>query len=295
VDCLRGEDLSRFTTIKIGGKADYLLFPSSYGEVKEAILFSKEKDLPLFLLGGGSNTIPGDIGGVVVGLSKLRGMKVISEGDTFYVEVLAGTPLKEVISLSIKENLEGIYKLAGFPATVGGAVAMNAGAFGVEFSNFLKEVLYVSWSGELVRARAEELVFSYRSSPFPKEGIVLSCTLELRKARENVLEDFKKIRRVRKDSQPINQPTSGSTFKNPNGNYAGRLLELVGMKGCRVGNVAFSEKHANFMVNLGGGTFEQVKALVEEAKRRVFEEFGIVLEEEVRLVESCGSDGWKVL
>ena len=172
---------------------------------------------------------------------------------------------------------------------------MNAGAFGVEMKDFILEVTYLDWSGELRKIAREGLEFSYRSSPFPRKGIVVSCLLRLRRSEEPVSEDYNRIRRLRRSTQPINVPTSGSTFKNPLPHKAGELLERVGMKGCRLGGVAFSEKHSNFLVNLGEGSIEDVKALIEEAKRRVYEEFGIDLEEEVRLVEDSGSDGWKVL
>ncbi len=288
-------ELSGFTSIRVGGKADYFAKPRNLAEIRDLVAFAQDKDLPLYILGGGSNTIFGDIKGLVLSTSSLRGLKVTEKNGSFLVEARAGTPLKELIAFSVKENLQGLYKLLGFPASVGGAVSMNAGAFGVEISSFLREVSFMDWEGRLHRVKAEELTFSYRSSPFPSTGIVLSCLFELRKSENPVVEDYRRIRDRRKVSQPINMPTSGSTFKNPYPNYAGELLERVGLKGYRVGEVSFSEKHANFLVNHGGGSFGDVVRLIEEAKRRVREEFGILLEEEVRLVEDSGSDGWKVL
>ncbi len=295
MELLEGIDLSRLTSIRIGGRARYLAMPTDVEDLSRVIQESREKDLPLFILGGGSNTIFGNVEGFVVSLERLRGVRVVEENGSFLVEALAGTPLKEITVLALKENLEGIYRLLGFPATVGGAVAMNAGAFGVEIKDFIMEVTYLDWFGELRRIAREELEFSYRSSPFPGKGIVVSCLFKLRRSEEPVSEDYNRIRRLRRSTQPINVPTSGSTFKNPLPHKAGELLERVGMKGYRLGGVAFSEKHSNFLVNLGGGSVEEVKALIEEAKRRVYEEFGIDLEEEVRLVEDSGSDGWKVL
>ena len=295
MELLRNFDLSRLTSIRIGGRARYLLIPESVEDLSKAVLMSREKDLPLFLLGGGSNTIFGNVEGFVVSLSRIRGMKVRENKNGLTVEALAGTPLKEITSLALKENLEGIYRLLGFPASVGGAVAMNAGAFGVEIKDFLIEVRYLDWSGELRTAGKDELEFSYRSSPFPELGIVVSCLFEFRKSSKPVGEDYRRVRDLRKKTQPINVPTSGSTFKNPLPRKAGELLEKVGMKGFRVGGVAFSEKHSNFLVNTGGGSMEDVRRLVEEAKRRVYEEFGVKLEEEVRLIEDSGADGWKVL
>ncbi len=295
MELLRDHDLSRLTTIRIGGRARFFVEPRSYEELRELILFSREKDIPLYILGGGSNTIFGDIGGLVLSMRRLSRMRVESSNGKLLIEVLGGTPLRDLISLSVKENLKGIYRLAGFPATVGGAVAMNAGAFGVDISQFLKRVVFVDWSGELKEVGAEELEFSYRSSPFPTEGLVLSCLFELERSNIPVESEFKRIRERRKRSQPIEKPTSGSTFKNPYPMYAGELLERVGMKSYRVGGVSFSGKHSNFLINHGEGSFEDVIALIGEAKRRVYEEFGVKLEEEVRLVEDSGLDGWKVL
>jgi len=166
--------------------------------------------------------------------------------------------------------MEGVYKLYGFPATVGGAVSMNAGAYGYEIS-------------------------AYRNSPFPKYGIVTEATFCLYPSDISVREEISKIKRDRLMKQPINMPTSGSTFKNPKEAPAGLLLEKFGMKGFRKGNVMFSDKHANFLINLGGGTFDDVIYLINKAVDAIKEEAGIVLEKEVRLIEDSGVDGWKIL
>ena len=295
MELIESFDLSRLTSIRIGGRVKYLALPENVEDLSAAVRMSREEDIPLFILGGGSNTIFGDVEGFVVYLERLRGLSVKEDNGYLLVEALAGTPLKEITGLALRENLEGIYRLLGFPATVGGAVAMNAGAFGVEIKDFILEVTYLDWSGELKRLRREELDFSYRRSPFPKTGVVVSCLFQLRRSERPVIEDYRMIRNLRRSTQPINVPTSGSTFKNPLPKKAGELLERVGMKGYRVGGVAFSEKHSNFLVNLGGGSIYEVKELIGEAKRRVYEEFGIELEEEVRLVEDSGSDGWKIL
>ena len=296
MESFKDADLSKLTTIRIGGRGDLLLFPEGEEDLVRAVLRSREEERPLLILGGGSNTILGDVKGIVVSTKKMSGIDVKPLGEgRLKVEVLCGTPLKEITSLALRENLRGIYKLMGFPATVGGAVAMNAGAFGTEISEYLVSVRFVNWEGKIEVAKKEDLSFSYRSSPFPKIGVVLSCEFVFERSSFPVLEDYKRIREIRKKTQPINLPTSGSTFKNPYPEHAGKLLEKVGMKGYRVGDVAFSEVHANFLVNLGRGRFCEVLKIVGEAKRRVFEEFGIRLEEEVRIVEDSGSDGWKVL
>ena len=292
---IEGADLSKLTTLRVGGRADLLLVPGSIEEVRESILISRDKDIPLFILGGGSNTVFGDVKGVVLWLKRLRGMKVRPAGGGYIVEAMAGTPLSDLVNFSLRENLEGIWRLSGFPATVGGAVSMNAGAFGAEMKDFLKSITFMDWEGNIHRVSTEDLDLGYRRSPFPGMGIVLSCELFLKRSEVPVRDEFAKIRTIRKKTQPINLPTSGSTFKNPYPEYAGDLLERVGMKGYRIGDIAFSDLHANFLVNLGSGRFGDVVRIIGEAKRRVLEEFGILLEEEVRIVEDSGSDGWKVL
>lgn len=286
--------LSPFTTIKVGGIASYFSQPMDEEELKHVIFFAQDKGLEVFPLGRGANTIFGDFNGLVLSTANLRGIEIENRDEYFLIRAKAGTPLSELVKLSLEESLEGFYRLGGFPATVGGAVAMNAGAFGYEISQHLVEVVFMDWEGRLQSARKEDLHFSYRKSPFPELGIVLMATFKVPTTKHSVEEEFERIRRKRKQTQPINMPTSGSTFKNPQGEYAGRLLEKVGMKGYRIGDIAFSELHANFLVNLGKGSYKQVVKIIQEAKKKVFEEFGIVLEEEVRLVEGCGAYGRKV-
>jgi len=287
--------LEGFTSIGIGGKARYFFRTKNKEELKNAVRFSQSEDLPVFVLGGGSNTVFGNINGVVVKVEEFFPMEVTDKEDHISLRVSGGTPLKEVITFAVRHNLDGIYRLAGFPATVGGAVAMNAGAFGVEMADFLEEVEFLDWEGRIERAKREDLDFGYRRSPFPSLGIITEVVLKLRRSSRPVREEFSIIREKRKRSQPINKKTSGSTFKNPEGEKAGRLLEKAGMKGYRVGKVSFSDLHANFMINLGGGTYGEVCELIERAKERVREGTGILLEEEVRLIEDSGSQGWKVL
>ncbi|WP_461829220.1 UDP-N-acetylmuramate dehydrogenase [Aquifex sp.] len=287
--------LKNLTSIKIGGRASYYAEPKSLEELSGLVKLSQAKELPLFVLGNGSNTILGDIKGVVVHTKNLSGLKLQRRNGKLTVEALSGTPLKEIIKLAVRENLKGIYKLLGFPASVGGAISMNAGAFGTEISEFLKEVYFLSWEGELIKASKEELEFSYRKSPFPKLGIIYKAVFEFEISSEPFLADYNRIRKIRKEKQPINLPTSGSTFKNPEGDYAGRLLERAGLKGFKLKELAFSEKHANFLINLGNASFSEAKDLIALAKEKVYDAFGVILKEEVKLIESSRSDGWKVL
>ncbi|NPA33270.1 MAG: UDP-N-acetylmuramate dehydrogenase [Aquificae bacterium] len=291
----RDVPLRAFTTIRVGGQAKFLTKPGSPKELKEAIEMSRALDVPVLVLGGGSNTILGDIGGLVILTRYMSGMSVKEEGDTFTVDALCGTPLRELVKLSLSENLAGVYKLSGFPASVGGALAMNAGAFGTEISEFVEEVELITWEGERVALKKEEIDFRYRGSPFPKLGVLVRARFKFRREKGSVRERYETLRRRRSLSQPLGARTSGSTFKNPKGDFAGRLLELAGFRGFRLGRVGFSEKHANFLVNYGDACFGEVLELVSLAKERVREELGVSLEEEVKLVEDSGFDGWKLL
>ena len=295
MELFKGYDLSRLTTIKVGGKASLFAQPRTFEDLAYLLELSRDRDMPVYVLGWGSNTIFGDVKGLVISLRNMSGIRVIGSGDRLLVRAMAGTPLRELVSISVKERVKDFYKLAGFPATVGGAVAMNAGAFGVEVSSFLKSLMVMEWSGNIRELTAEELVFSYRRSPFPHRGLVIECVFEFERSDSSVEGEFRRIRERRKRSQPVDKPTSGSTFKNPYPHRAGELLERVGMKSYRIGDLSFSEIHSNFLINLGRGSFYDAVKIIEEAKRRVYEEFGVCLEEEVKLIEDSGIDGWKVL
>jgi len=286
--------LKEYTTIKVGGIAKYFAKPRNVENLKECIKISKEEGLSLFVLGKGANTIFGDFDGMVVYTKHLEGIQIKERDKGFYVKVQCGVPTSLLVKLALSENLEGVYKLAGFPASVGGAIAMNAGAFGYEIKNDLLSVEFLDWDGKVHVADVKDLAFSYRSSPFPDLGIVLSAEFFFKVAQNPIREEYERIRHKRVKTQPVNMPTSGSTFKNPDGYYAGKLLEMVQMKGYRINGIAFSDIHANFLVNLGDAKFQDVKSIIQEAKRRVYERFGIELEKEVKIVESGCFDGWKV-
>jgi len=292
---LKGVKLAPFTTLRVGGKARYLAEPSTEEELKELLRFARLEGLPVLVLGAGSNVVLGDFDGLVIRTVRLRGLRVREEGDELKVSALCGTPLSELIKTVLSWGGEGIYRLAGFPATVGGAVAMNAGSFGAEVSDFLTSVKVITPDGEPERLKREELAFGYRSSPFPKRGLVLEAVFRFKKARGPLREKLREVLKKRKARQPAGLPTSGSAFKNPPGGYAGKLLESCGFKGFRVGGAGFSEKHANFLVNYGGASFEEVRELLELASERVKELTGTELEKEVKLVEARGAYGWKLV
>jgi UDP-N-acetylmuramate dehydrogenase len=171
--------LSKYTTIGIGGLAKYMAFPENAKQVKECLKIAQWEDIPLFVLGRGANTIFGDFEGIVINTKMLRDLKIKEQDGGLEIVAQAGVPLNTLVELGVKENLEGIYRLVGFPATVGGAIAMNAGAFGYEISQHLKAVKFLSYEGEEILLKREDLSFSYRSSPFPSMGIILEADLFL--------------------------------------------------------------------------------------------------------------------
>ncbi len=279
-----GHPLRDYTTIKIGGRADCFFEPSSERELIR-FLPKLAPDHEIFVLGGGSNTIFGNFKGCVLHTGRLKYASLIEEREAYLLlEVGGGTPLRKLLKLSIVKNLGGLEGLFGVPKiTVGGAVAMNAGAYGREMSSVVEKVRYLTYGGEIIE---EKPYFGYRSSPFPQKGIILSVLLRLRKADYPVRERIRELNLKRRKKQPLNLPTAGSTFKNPKGHFAGKLLEEVGLKGfCTESGLCFSKKHANFLVNPSQrAAFSDVLRLIETAKERVLKTFNIELEEEVKLV-----------
>ncbi len=282
--------LKERTTIKIGGVAEIFFVPRSVEELKKH-LPQLVRNYPHYFLGGGSNTIFGNFKGVVISSELLKGYKVLSETpEGVLLEVFSGTPLRELMKFSIEGNFCGLETLFGIPRiTIGGAVAMNAGAYGREISQTVKGVYYVEPStGEEILE--ENPLFGYRSSPFPSKGFITKVLLHLERCKCDLRGKIRELNLKRRKSQPLEFPTSGSTFKNPSGDYAGKLLQAVGLKGfCTKRGLCFSKKHANFLVNVEKkATLEDTLELINLAKERVWKEFGIRLEEEVKIVSTDG-------
>lgn len=273
-------DLREYSTIKIGGIGSTMFFPENQEEFLD--IYKKHIKDNVYILGKGSNTIFGDYKGIIVNTKYFSTIDIKEKNNTFYIKASAGIPLKEIIKLSVENNLEGIYRLSGFPASVGGATCMNAGAYGVEIFDFIKGVWYIE-DGEIRYKKKEEIDYSYRHSEFDGK-IVLYTEFVLKKSTENVRALVQEINQKRYANQPLNILTSGSTFKNPKDAYAGKLLEEVGLKGYRIKDIGFSDKHANFLINYQNASFEDVKHILEYAKEKVYKAFNIILEEEIKLI-----------
>ena len=279
------EPMSRHTTFRIGGPADFYLCPHSTNEVQEIVEICKEEKLPYFVLGNGSNLLVSDKGyrGVVIQLWK--NFSDITVKDCC-IQAKAGALLSKVAAEALEAGLTGMEFASGIPGTIGGAAFMNAGAYGGEMKDIIKSVKVLDTQGEVRVLPKEELKMGYRTSIVKEKGYtVLSVELELTRGNQeeirNTMEDLKE-RRTSK--QPLEMPSAGSTFKRPEGYFAGKLIMDSGLRGFSVGGAQVSEKHCGFVVNKGGATAMDVLNLTREVQRRVKEQFGVDLETEVRFL-----------
>ncbi len=276
------EPMSKYTSMRVGGPADYYLEPADKLDLVEIIKYFQKNDIPYLMLGRGSNLLFSDEGlrGAAINLEACLST-VHMEGDLVVAE--AGVHMAKFVDFCIQESLAGVEMLAGIPGSVGGAIVMNAGAHGGETSDHLIEV-EVLRNGEIQRVKKEDGQFAYRQSSFARD-IVLSASFRLPKGnKEELMARRREMILKRNVTQPLNLPNSGSMFKNPPGNYAAKLIEQAGLKGKRVGNAQISEKHANFIVNLGGAKASDISTLVDLARRTVHQNTGVLLELEVKLI-----------
>jgi UDP-N-acetylmuramate dehydrogenase len=280
------EPLARHTSFRIGGPADVLATPDTALELAAVVRAAAAAGAPLMMLGGGSNMLVGDGGirGVVVKLG--RGFRRIV-WDAPCVEAGAAVQLGRLARDAAGRGLAGLEYAEGIPGTVGGALFMNAGAYGGEVAGSVDEVEGVDTEGRLRRLGRDALAFSYRRTALPPGFLVTSVRFRLRpEAVDAVQTRLASARDRRTASQPHGLANAGSIFKNPPGDFAGRLVEVAGLKGARVGGARISEQHGNFIVNEGAARATDVQALMQEAQRVVWERSGVWLEPEVRLVGS---------
>lgn len=277
--------LSRFTTFRIGGPADRLVHPGSAEEVK-ALLSREER---VFILGGGSNILVSDAGvrGVTMRLAGCFADVEFSPGpgNTVVARAQAGVSLTRLSALAMRRGLSGLEFAHGIPGALGGALVMNAGTREGEMKDITVCVTAIGSGGIERRLTGGECGFAYRSSGFGEGDVIVECELALTPGDAGRIHE--KMRRgweARMASQPLDKPSAGSVFKNPPGDFAGRLIEAAGLKGYRVGGAMVSGKHANFIVNTGGARAGDALAVMKEAERRVYEMSGVRLEREIRLV-----------
>ena len=282
--CLMNESLKKHTTYGIGGPADLMIFPKSKQDLIKVIEIINENKIQLTILGSGSNVLVSDNGirGAVISLK--NSLKQIEVDDNIlYAE--CGTMLGKIVKHAVKNNLIGLENLNGVPGTLGGALIMNAGAWGGEISENLIHVEVINSKSEIQKIQKKDLNFSYRQSSFNKDDILLSAKFNLKKADKDIIkENFIEAQSGRKKSQPLNKRSAGSLFKNPKNNSAGKLLDEAGLKGFSIGDAKISEKHANFFINDGDASSTDMLMLIKKAHQKVKERFNVNLSLEVKLM-----------
>lgn len=279
------EPMKAHTTFRVGGPADYFVLPKTAEEVAEVIRICKKYDVPYLVEGNGSNLLVGDGGirGVVLQVFKLMS-NISIDGDRITAQ--AGASLAQVANSALAESLTGFEFAAGIPGTLGGAVVMNAGAYGGEMKDVLESVKVLTEDGEVQELNAEELKLGYRTSIIPeKHYIVLEATILLKKGKQEDIRGYMdELRKKRIDKQPLEYPSAGSTFKRPEGHFAGKLIQDAGLKGFTVGGAQVSEKHSGFVINRGDATAADILSLMEQVTERVKKDSGVTLEPEVKRV-----------
>ena len=283
--------LSEYTSFKTGGPADVLVRPSSIDEVQDLVKLAKQENIPYYLLGNGTNMLVSDEGfrGMIVALKDLNGDIVFSEtedGNMIAVSAYAGCTLARLASEAASKGYAGMEFAAGIPGSVGGAVVMNAGAYGGEIKDILDFADVLDENGDVIRLYNKDLDFGYRHSIIQeKDYIVLSVSFILKRGDEKTIKsEIKELNERRREKQPLEFPSAGSTFKRPEGLFAGKLIEDSGLKGYSVGDAQVSEKHCGFVVNKGKATSTDIYRLISDVIEKVYDTTGVVLEPEIKLL-----------
>ena len=278
------EPMSKHTTFRIGGKADVFVSPS-LAHLPDVMRLAKKCEVPVTIIGNGSNLLVGDKGirGLVIGFGKEAEELLIEEN---YMTIGAGCLLSKAASEAAKRGLSGLEFASGIPGSLGGAIVMNAGAYGGEMKDVVVSAKVLNANGDVMELTKEELDFSYRHSCIPEKGyIVLSATVKLEPKEESVIrEQMTDYKNRRVEKQPLEYPSAGSTFKRPEGYFAGKLIEDAGLRGYTVGGACVSEKHCGFVVNKGNATAEDVLQLIKDVQDKVYKQFQVKLEPEVKMI-----------
>ena len=281
VELRPGVSLTEMTSLSIGGTTD-LLRVRDYRHLPELVGLLRDAGIRHRFLGGGTNVLiaDGELPWVVLQLASQQ-PDVRIEGNLAHVA--ASADLGRTVTMCAKANLGGMEGLIGVPGSVGGALRMNAGAYGTQIGSYVREVeVFRAAGGRIERLRGEEIRFDYRHTSFAPDDIMLAVKLELpSKPYQEILQGIRLCNEKRRASQPLNQKSAGCIFKNPPGASAGRMIDELSLKGFRVGDAAVSDRHANFFVNTGRATCAEMRALIEEVRARVSGRFGVELEEEV--------------
>ncbi|MGN0251282.1 MAG: UDP-N-acetylmuramate dehydrogenase [Oliverpabstia sp.] len=282
---LMDEPMNKHTTFRLGGPADYFLSPSDPDQIREIIHICREEGIPWFVLGNGSNLLVSDQGyrGVVIQIYKNMN-QITVEGTRIYAQ--AGALLSAVSKKAMEAGLTGMEFASGIPGTLGGAAVMNAGAYGGEMKDILVSVTVLTDEGEQKVLKAEELNLGYRTSIIKERGyIVLEVVLQLESGdRDAIRERMEELKVQRVTKQPLEYPSAGSTFKRPEGYFAGKLIEDAGLRSYRVGGAQVSEKHCGFVINTGDATTSDVVQLIHNVQNIIWNKFKVKLEPEVKFL-----------
>ncbi len=278
------EPMSSHTTFRVGGPADWFVCPATAGELAAVTALCRKEQIPFYILGNGSNLLVGDGGfrGVIIDMMGGSWSQVAVEGNS--VQAGAGALLSTVAKRALEGALTGLEFAAGIPGTIGGACVMNAGAYGGELRQVLQEVTVLTKDGHVKTIPAHELNLGYRTSCIPeREYVVLEAKLSLTPGDpEEIRKTMNDLASRRREKQPLEYPSAGSTFKRPEGYFAGKLIQDAGLRGFTVGGAQVSEKHCGFVVNKGGATAADILSLCSQVQEKVKEQFGVTLEMEVK-------------
>lgn len=292
---LTDEPMFKHTTFRIGGPAAFMVKPESIEQIQKTVTMLHNHQIPFYIVGNGSNLLVSDEGfsGVIIQLgerfSKYEFLheaesSAVDKNNIVYVKVQAGAMLGKLANVLASYSLTGFEFAAGIPGTIGGAVLMNAGAYGGEIKDILVRATLMDRNGNILELAGNQMEFGYRTSIASRKGyIVLEAVFALKtSAREAVLEKMKELAAQRREKQPLEYPSAGSTFKRPEGYFAGKLISDAGLKGFTVGGAQVSEKHAGFVINIGNATAKDVIALTDVVHDKVLELYGVTLELEVK-------------
>lgn len=278
------EPMSKHTSFKIGGKADYFILINTIQELKKVLDLIKKYKINFVILGNGTNVLvrDGGIRGVVIKL-ELKDFKIRKNANEILITAEAGMPLATLSAIALKEEIEGLEFLSGIPGTLGGAIRMNAGAYGREMKDIVVKTRYITYDGKIKTLTLDEHKFEYRNSIFEKtEGIILDSTLKLQKGNKNEIEaKIEEYTKSRKEHQPLEYPNAGSIFKRAEGMPTAKMIDDCGLKGYSIGDAEISTKHAGFIINKGKATAKDVLELIEHIKNEVKEKFKLEIELEI--------------
>ena len=284
IEILFNEPLKQYTYTKVGGAADYLAFPRNQYELKRIVTFANAQEIPWMVLGNSSNIIVRDSGieGFVIMFDHFHDVRV----NGYVIEAEAGAKLIDVTHVARYHSLTGFEFACGIPGSIGGAVYMNAGAYGGEIAHILQSCKVLTPEGEIKTLTAEELAFGYRHSKIQENGdVVISAKFALAPGNyDQIDQEMARLTHLRELKQPLEYPSCGSVFKRPVGHFAGQLISEAGLKGHRIGGVEVSEKHAGFMINVDHGTAKDYEDLIAHVIATVEKSAGVTLEREVRII-----------